>query len=297
MRRILNFGAGTQSTRLLIEADRGEIPPVECAVFADTGWEPRAVYDHLAWCEKLVKTPIVKVGTGNIRADSINSVIGGKRNGGERWASMPLVVLNHKKRIREYGELWGDTEEFVTVDAYRPERGMVKRQCTFEYKVRPITEWVREHILKKPKGARWPTEPVIERIFGISFDERSRMFDAAARGEKWAINVYPLVDRRINREQTIAWAEKHFPGHVFPRSACIGCPYHSNAEWRAIRAVPEEWADAVEFDRAIRHQRGVLGDAYLHQDAVPLDEANIDEVDKGPWISGLVNECDGMCGT
>jgi membrane associated rhomboid family serine protease len=31
-------------------AAHGEIGPMpDCAIFADTGWEPKAVYDHLAW--------------------------------------------------------------------------------------------------------------------------------------------------------------------------------------------------------------------------------------------------------
>ncbi len=49
---ILSLGAGVQSTALALMAVRGELPgfrrPV-AAIFADTGWEPRGVYDHLHW--------------------------------------------------------------------------------------------------------------------------------------------------------------------------------------------------------------------------------------------------------
>jgi hypothetical protein len=48
---ILSLGASVQSTALTLMAVRGELPgfrPV-AAVFADTGWEPRGVYDHLHW--------------------------------------------------------------------------------------------------------------------------------------------------------------------------------------------------------------------------------------------------------
>ncbi|HXF81293.1 MAG TPA: hypothetical protein VNN19_00860 [bacterium] len=46
---ILSLGAGVQSTTLALMAARGEIERPEAAIFADTGWEPRAVYEHLAW--------------------------------------------------------------------------------------------------------------------------------------------------------------------------------------------------------------------------------------------------------
>jgi hypothetical protein len=35
-RRILNLGAGTQSSVLLVMHDRGELPPVDVAIFSDT---------------------------------------------------------------------------------------------------------------------------------------------------------------------------------------------------------------------------------------------------------------------
>src|SRR5205085_283814 len=48
--RIISLGAGVQSTTLALMAAHGEIGPMpDAAVFADTGWEPRKVYDHLGW--------------------------------------------------------------------------------------------------------------------------------------------------------------------------------------------------------------------------------------------------------
>jgi hypothetical protein len=50
---ILSLGAGVQSTTLALMVLRGDLPtsyarPV-AAVFADTGFEPRRVYQHLLW--------------------------------------------------------------------------------------------------------------------------------------------------------------------------------------------------------------------------------------------------------
>jgi len=47
---VISLGAGVQSTTMALMAAHGEIAPMpDCAIFADTGWEPRAVYEHLAW--------------------------------------------------------------------------------------------------------------------------------------------------------------------------------------------------------------------------------------------------------
>jgi len=41
----LSLGAGIQSSTVLLLACEGVIPRFDVALFADTGWEPRAVYD------------------------------------------------------------------------------------------------------------------------------------------------------------------------------------------------------------------------------------------------------------
>jgi len=47
--RVLSLGAGVQSTALALMAAHGEVGPMpDCAIFSDTGWEPAAVYEHLA---------------------------------------------------------------------------------------------------------------------------------------------------------------------------------------------------------------------------------------------------------
>ena len=45
--RVLSLGAGVQSTTLLLMAVEGILPGLDCAIFADTGWEPARVYEHL----------------------------------------------------------------------------------------------------------------------------------------------------------------------------------------------------------------------------------------------------------
>ncbi|WP_337143563.1 hypothetical protein [Mesorhizobium sp. Cs1299R1N1] len=60
----------------------------DCAVFANTGWEPRAVYEHLEWLTsgKVLPFPVHIVSAGNIR-DQLMAAGEGKR-----CASIPAFV-------------------------------------------------------------------------------------------------------------------------------------------------------------------------------------------------------------
>src|SRR5437879_6582154 len=61
-RVILSLGAGVQSTTLALMALRGHLPVADtrpmAAVFADTGFEPRRVYEHLHWLIQTLGTDL-----------------------------------------------------------------------------------------------------------------------------------------------------------------------------------------------------------------------------------------------
>ena len=103
-----------------------------------------------------------------------------------------------------------------------------------------------------------------EQSFGISWDELERMRRPEVRYLDFR---YPLVERRMTRWDCRLWLERH--RWSAPRSACIGCPFHNNNEWRHIKANPVEWADAVQADQAVRFGRQRNGQAYLHASASP----------------------------
>ena len=121
--RALSLGAGVQSTTLALMAARGEIGPMpDCAIFADTGWEPAAVYRHLDWLRSpgLLPFPVYVVMAGNIRDDLIAGAEG------HRWASIPAFTRTVNRSGR------------VSI-------GMIRRQCTKDYKIVPIRRKVREY--------------------------------------------------------------------------------------------------------------------------------------------------------
>jgi hypothetical protein len=86
-----------------------------------------------------------------------------------------------------------------------------------------------------------------ETLIGISTDEAHRMKPSR---EAWSVHRWPLIEKGMSRWDCIQWMAKHgYPEP--PKSSCIGCPFHSDNEWRALRDDPESWADAVEIDKII----------------------------------------------
>ena len=170
--------------------------------------------------------------------------------------------------------------------------GMIRRQCTGDYKIAPIRRKVRN--LLGIAGRRSPKAPIAEQWIGISLDEVLRMKPSF---EPWQINRWPLIEQGMTRLDCLRWLDRHdYP--LPPKSACIGCPFHSDDHWRRMRdRDPEAWADAVSVDAAIRTEfRGIRGDVYLHRSAVPLDQVDLStDADRGQ-LDLWPNECEGLCG-
>jgi hypothetical protein len=266
--RILSLGAGVQSTTLLLLAAEGRLPKLDGAVFSDTGWEPAAVYAHLDRIEREIAQPagipIYRVSAGNIREDALNPE--------HRFASMPLFIKNQDG---------GD--------------GMTRRQCTSEYKLKPIKVQVRQ-LLGFPHPKPVPRGVFAEQWIGISRDEFGRAKDS---GIQYLRSAFPLLDMGGAADGREGWTRDDCTRYLTsrgygttPKSACIGCPFHGNAQWRTLRdEQPAEWADAVAFDAAIRsgNARGnangkpLLGEAYLHRSRLPLAQAPIDRVTAHEW--------------
>ena len=263
--RVLSLGAGVQSTTLLLMMLEGQIPMADHVVFANVGWEPDNVYTHLEKLKVLMDKaglPFHEVTAGNIRDDAM---------GDGRFPSMPFFVKNSDDKM-----------------------GMVRRQCTGEYKIGPLLKKQRELAGLLPKQRS--KEHLITTLIGISLDESQRMRDAAF---PWIRNEYPLIDLDMTRQDCLDWcADKGFDKP--PRSACIGCPFKSQDEWRLLKEQPKEWEDAVQFDKGLRLNPRLVerfdGKLYLHRSGVPLDEVDLRTNDeKGIW-SLFDMECEGMCG-
>lgn len=256
----LALGAGVQSTTAALMSREGILPKLDYAIFADTGWEPVQVYEHL---DRLAETlagagiPVLRVSNGDLRSDLLSA--------GQRYASIPYFIRNP------------DGSE-----------GMGRRQCTSNYKLKPIRRKIRELLgATAPDFKRVPKGRVAEQWIGFSTDEIGRVSD---RDQVSYVRIrHPLLDLGMSRTDCERWLRSRGWNSV-AKSACIGCPFHGNRQWRELRDErPAEWADAVELDAAIRKggARGLplAGEAFLHRSRVPLAIAPIDRVTSAEWKS------------
>ena len=269
--RILSLGAGVQSSTLALKIKHGEIPMVDAAIFADTKGEPKAVYTWLDWLEKQLNYPVYRVVWRDLRQDIFDASVG---------------------KYKAF------TAPFYTKNAETGKKGLLRRQCTADYKIKPVVQKVREML-----GLKWGEKrkkgTSVEMIMGISIDEIFRM---KTNRLKYITNVYPLIDEKLSREDCKKWMkDKGYP--TPPRSACTFCPYHSTAEWLDIKKNPEEWAAVVEMDKAIRNTEKfkdgakatkVNDELFLHRSCVPIDQVDFGKED--PQMDLFNSECEGYCG-
>lgn len=275
----LSYGAGTQSTALIVLAGEGhpDVPRPDVAVFADTGDEPAWVYETL---ERMTEW----AGERGIRVDRVakdhslsESVELGKREG-KRFVSVPLYTL----------------------DPESEREGMLRRQCTREFKIEVIEKHVRKLMGFEPRQVMKGKVDAMA-MLGISIDEATRM---RPNRTSWITNWWPLVALGLSRqdcERVIEDAGLPQPG----KSSCVYCPYHSDAFWLDLKENhPDEWDEAVAFDETIRDMAmaGQEQPGYVHRSCRPLAELSAsdlqgDDPDQRDLFGGAyTNECAGVCG-
>lgn len=257
--RILSLGAGVQSSTLALMASCGELEKPDCAIFADTGWEPKEVYDWLAFLECHISFPVVRVQTGDLRKALIARALGQI----SRVASIPAYTWNG---------------------------GISRRQCTQDYKITPITR----KIFELNGAVHTPTEMWI----GISLDEIRRMKPSRVKWitTRWPL-IEKRMTRQDCLHWLRERDYPRLAGMDPPKSSCLGCPFHDNAYWRRLRDIsPGEWADTVAVDKAIRDMPGFDYEQYLHRSLMPLDEVDLSTEEDMGQLDMFDGDCEGMCG-
>ena len=264
---ILSLGAGVQSTTVYLLAMDGKIR-LDHAVFADTGDEPQAVYRHLEWLQGLHGPPIHVASRGRLSDDLMRG-----QSKATRCASVPFFTMD--------------------VDG---ETGMTRRQCSSEYKVEVVERCIRRTIIGLKPQARIPKHVALHQYFGISLDEARRSLGILKRMTR-ATPHFPLIDMGWTRADCQRYLADRVP-HETPRSACVYCPFHSDAEWMRVRQNPEDWALAVKVDEGLRKPGAIVNrdmDAqmFAHRSCKPLAEV---EFKHERQFNLFTTECEGMCG-
>jgi len=269
--RILLLGGGTQSCALALMSAAGELPKLDHIVFADTQGELPETYEYIDYLRPIVEAagiPLHVVTAGSLYDDLL------KTEPTSNNPTPPVHVLNPdgtKGRIGQY-------------------------RCSYDYKRRII-----ERKVKQLCGGRgeWK-RATVEQWIGFSVDEVGRMRDAdgcrcgakrskhavggaCGKYDPWQTNRWPLVEMRMQRDDTIRWFVAN--GHPTPpRSACWFCPNSSNDRWSALRSEkPDLFAKAVHLDLTIRNGGGFnaggntpfAGQMFLHASLTPLSHADL----------------------
>jgi hypothetical protein len=263
MKHIISLGAGVQSSTMALMAACGEITPMpDAAIFADTQDEPKEVYTHLEWLLTVLPFPVHIVTAGKLSQRHLEGFNGAR------------------------------TPFFIKAG------GMAKRQCTREFKIRPLRRKVRELLGYDPRG-RIPAGAVSQWI-GISTDEADRQKPS---GVTFAINRWPLLEdaTRMSRSDCKRWLWERYR-RAAPKSACKQCPYGGEERLLHLKETdPEGFTELCEYDAALRTPEHVArwrGELYVHPSCVPLVQIDLDGLGKTKRAQGnlFTNECEGMCG-
>ena len=173
--------------------------------------------------------------------------------------------------------------------------GIARRQCTDNYKIRPIRRKIRELLGLRPRQ-RVPATTTVELWLGISTDEAIRMKTSR---DRWMTNRYPLIEAGMSRSDCLEWWAARYD-RPLERSACVACPFQSRHRWvETKRRWPELFAEAVEIDAGLREGLALDKTPYLHSLRMPLAQAvALDEAALGDdgQADGFGNECEGHCG-
>ena len=277
--RVLALGAGVQSSYLFLASCEGELPYLDCAIFADTGNEPATVYRHLDWLETVgakAAIPIIRCSVGDLKQDVIAFRQDRVSRDGKRWASVPFYVKNKDGS-----------------------RGQINRQCTPTYKIEPMDRVIREQLLGLKRGQRSQPVPLIEQWIGISSDEGQRCsFPGVFRTIK--THGVDLFGNKIEVAKRKVWGPLRWKSHVYP---LCGWRFTADRKVYDVGYLPRQ------FDRDIRiadhhgqsKRKMLVGLPFVHDSLVPLDMVDLD-VDDGKRgagcgiARGIQGSFAGMCG-
>ena len=215
---VLSLGGGVQSSVMALMAGEGAFDRVpDCAIFADTRWEPPSVYEHIEWLAGQLLFPLHVVDNGRSLREDVKAIT--NHSGSRSYMDIPVYL----KGSDEEGD------------------GIGRRQCTTNYKVRPIRRKIRE-LLGLRRRQRVPAGTTVELWLGISTDEAIRMKDSR---DRWMTNRYPLIEAGMSRSDCLEWwSARH--DRPLERSACVACPFQSRRRWvetkgRCRRCSPRQW--------------------------------------------------------
>jgi hypothetical protein len=253
MKYVFSCGGGVQSTACLVLAAQGKIP-YRTFIFANVGdnaEDPRT----LLYVKNVLKPYAFEQGI--------------------EW-----IDLQKQRRDGRLVDLHDDL--------YRPIRSINipvrmsngapgNRNCTVEFKIKPIAKWIRKNTPNCTLGK------------GISTDEPHRA--TPSREDDGYVSAYPLIELGISRSDCLRLvSEAGLPQP--PKSSCWFCPYKTTDQWITMRRErPELFAKVAELELHLNQKRAEIGKDAVYISGVgarkllPIDQAIPDQLGLFPeWI-------------
>lgn len=224
--RIISLGWGVQSFGLAAMSALGALPKVDYAIHADTSWERAETYAFATKWTPWLEARGVKVITVQAEKERLSVVCS---------VNVPSVLI-----------------PAFTLSLSDNSQGQLTRQCTQEWKIRPIRRWLSLTLadlgLTKIPG-------VIEQWIGFTLDEAHRVSPDRVQYVKKEHPYLEMLDRPYTRRMVIRWLREH-DLEVPVKSSCVCCPYRRDYQWREMQLAENgDWEKAVAVDRAIRNKR------------------------------------------
>lgn len=253
--RAIAWGGGLPSTTMVAMSIEGDLPAVDAVLHCDPGWERQ-------WTRETVDdySGRIRRAGGHVEVLETGDI---KRDGAGRHLHMPL---------------WTATG------------GPLRRECTGYYKMMPQRRRVRQLLGYDASRAPAPAAGAVEQWLGFTWEEWKR---ARPSSVAYIVNRWPLLELRMTRTDCADYLQSH--GYPVPRpSACVGCPYRAASSYAEMRdTCPDEFAQAVEFDRRVRcnelvGRRGgsTQDEVFVYSRGGALEDADFDR-DAGRERAGV----------
>jgi hypothetical protein len=268
----VSWSGGVPSTGLVAAGVSGLLPRPDVVIFADTGAERLVTYEIVANWQPFIEAHGIEVLHAPQAGHIVDDVLGTRR-----FASIPFFSPQPGGRVAR-----------------------LKRQCTAEYKIRPIRRALRDRLGASRRGRL--AAGLVTQWLGYTREEIGRIGRPRV---SWVTQAYPWIELGWYRYQVVEFLLDFCARHSLPMpepSACVICPFRD--DW--ARLPLNEAGFAVDFDDKLRTWPSLArlragGDLYLHRSCQPLPSVIVQdlETEREPQALQLsfALECDsGYCG-
>jgi hypothetical protein len=226
---IFSYGAGVQSTALMVLMAKGDVPKPDAFVFANVGNDSEKP-ETLEYLETYARPFAEAHGIEIVEVQ-------------HEYNGQPETLLEHIRR----------TQRSIPIPAFMENGAPGNRTCTQNFKVNVVDKWIK---------AQGITHATIQ--LGFSIDEFRRT--ATKSTEYLPVTkryskrfAWPLIDLKLTRLDCMnIIGNAGLP--VPPSSLCWWCPFHPRGAWvDKKREKPAEFAACVALENEINEKRKSLG--------------------------------------